>query len=82
MVQWLALLPHSKKILGLNPPPDWGLSVWSLHVLVVPACVFSQHSGFLTQSKGMQVRLTGDFKLPVGVNVSVRLSVSICRPCD
>ncbi len=38
VVQWLAL-PHSKKVLGSNPPAEWGPSVWSLHLLV-PAWVF------------------------------------------
>ncbi len=41
VVQWLALFPHSKRVLGLNPPADWGPSVWNLHVLLVPAWVFS-----------------------------------------
>lgn len=30
VVRWLALLPDSKKILGLNA--GWGLSVWSMHI--------------------------------------------------
>ncbi len=30
-------------------------------------------SGFLPQSKDMQVRLTGDSELPIGVNVSMSL---------
>ncbi len=56
---------------------------WSLHVLPVPVWVFSGYSGFLPQSKDMQVRLIGDSKLPVGVIVSMSgLSVSICQPCD
>ena len=33
VVQWLALSPHSKKVLGLNLSQD--VSVWSLHVLHV-----------------------------------------------
>lgn len=32
LARWLAQLPHSKKALGLTPTPDWGLSVWSLHI--------------------------------------------------
>ncbi len=70
MMQWLALLPHSKRVLSLNPPANWGPSVWSLHVLLMPTWVFSGYSGFLPQSKHMQVRLIGDSKLPIGVSVS------------
>ncbi len=56
------------------------LSVWSLHVLPVPAWVFSGYSGFLPQSKAGYI---GDSKLPVGVNLSVNgWSVSIFRPWD
>lgn len=33
-VQWLAPLPHSKQVLGLNLLVDLGLSVWSLHILM------------------------------------------------
>ncbi len=47
VVQWLALSPHSKRVLGLHPPADWGPSVWCLHALLVPARVFSRYSGFL-----------------------------------
>ncbi len=76
-MQWLALLPHSKRVLGLNPPADWDPSVWSLHVLLVPAGVFSGYSGFLPQSTDMQVRLICDSKLPVGVSVSGCLSLYV-----
>ena len=70
VAQGLALLPHSKKVAGSRPPWSWvwDLSVWSLHVLPVSAWVFSGYSGFLPQSKNM-LRLIGDSKLPVGVNV-------------
>lgn len=33
VVQWFALFPHLKKVLGLNSTADWDLSLWSLHVL-------------------------------------------------
>merc|ERR1712035_232177 len=59
-----------------------GLSVRSLHVLPVSAWVLSGFSGFLPQSKDMHVRLIGDSKLPVGVNVSVSGCLSMCQPCD
>lgn len=35
-------------------------------------------SGFLLQSKDMKVRLSGDCKLPVGVNVSISGCLSLC----
>ncbi len=56
---------------GSNPRADWGPSVWSL-----PACLrgFSPgtlaSSGFLPQSRDMQVRL-------IGVNVSVSGCLSL-----
>lgn len=37
----------------------WDLSVWSLHVLHVPVWVYSGYSGFLLQSKDVQIRLLG-----------------------
>lgn len=40
--------------------------MWSLHVLLVSAWLLSRYSGFLPQSKGMQVRLTGNSKLAQG----------------
>merc|ERR1712035_185044 len=76
VVQWLALPPHSKKVAGSIL--TWGLSVWSLHVLPVPAWVLSGYSGFLPQSKDMHVRLIGDSKLSVGVNVRVNGCSSLC----
>ncbi len=79
MVQWLALSPHSKKVVGSNPGCP-GLSVWSLHVLPVSAWVLSGCSGFLPPSKDMQARLIGVSKLSLGVNVSVRGCLSMCGP--
>merc|ERR1712035_59525 len=54
-------------------------SVRSLHVLPVSAWVLSGYSGFLPQSKDMQVgdRLIGDSKLTVGVNVSMNGCLSL-----
>ncbi len=63
MEQWLGLSPHSP--VG---------SVWSLHVLLVLLLGFS--SGFLPHAD-MQIRLIGDSKLPVGVNVSVSSCMSL-----
>ncbi len=56
--------------------------MWSLHPLPVSVWVPSGHSSLLSQSKGMQVGLTGDSKLPVGVNVSVSGPLSLCQLCD
>lgn len=47
------------------------LSEWSLHVLPVPVWVSSACFGLLLQSKGMQIRLAGDSKLPMGLKVSM-----------
>lgn len=47
-VQRLALLPHSKTVIGSSSGP----SVSSMHALPVSAT----HSSFLLQSKDMQVR--------------------------
>ncbi len=40
-------------------------------------CACMRFSGFFPQSKDMQVRLTGDLKLPIGVNVSVSGCLSL-----
>lgn len=56
---------------------SWGPSVWSLQVLSFPAWVLSRYSSFLPQSKNMQGRLTSDFKLPVGVNMTVNGCLSL-----
>jgi len=47
---------HSKRAVG-SIPGRGGPSVWSLHVLPVAAWVPSEFSGFLPQSKDMQLRL-------------------------
>ena len=56
VAQWLALLPHSAMDLG-SIPSLGSLSEWSLHVLPVSAWVSSGCSGFLGQSKDVQVRI-------------------------
>ena len=60
--------PHSERVPG---PGSRGLSVWSLHVLLVYMWVLSGYSGFLPPSKNMHIRLIGDSKLSLGVSVSV-----------
>lgn len=37
----------------------WKLSVWNLHVLIMPVWVSSRHSDFLLPHKDMQMRSTG-----------------------
>ena len=78
VVWWLAPLPHSKRVPGSTP--GWGLSVWSLHVLLVYVWVLSGSSDFLPPSKN--VRLIGvSTILSLGVSVSVCLSrLSLCGP--
>ena len=47
VVQWLALLPHSKTVLGSNLMAGWGHSVCNLYVLPVSAWESSRCFGFL-----------------------------------
>lgn len=63
----LALFVLQQKVPGSNPGSF--LSVWSLHVLLLPVWVFLRHSGFLPQSKKMLYRLEIS-KLSLGVHVS------------
>lgn len=63
--------PHSKKVHGSNLAA--GLSVWSLHIILVPVCVFHRHSGFLPHSKDLLVRS----KMAVDVSM-IGLSVCVC----
>ena len=79
VVRWLALSPHSKKVVGSYP--GWpGLSVWSLHVLPVSVWVLSGYSGFLPPTKDMRARFIGVPKLSVGVHVWVSGCSSMCGP--
>lgn len=71
--------PHIIKDLGLNP---WVIRV-PLHVLSVSAWVLSKFSGFLTLSKDMCVRLIGELKLTIVVNMSVNcLSLNVLSVMD
>lgn len=47
--RWLAVLPHNKEVLGLNPTNVAGAFEW----------VLSDYSGFLPQSESMHVSLIG-----------------------
>jgi len=78
MVWWLAPSPQSERVPDSNP--GWGLSVWSLHVLLIYAWILSRSSGFLPPSKNMHVRLIGDSKLSFGVNVIMHCCLSLCGP--
>lgn len=60
-MQWSASLPHSKRVVGLSPLVSCGLSAWSWHVLSMCAL------------RVIHVRLIPDFKLAVGVWLSVLL---------
>ncbi len=51
-------------------------------VCMFSLCLRGFSPGFLPQSKDMQVRLTGDSKLPVGVNVSGSLSLYVGNVTD
>lgn len=74
MAWWLALLPHKKRVVGLNPA--WGLSVWSLYV-------FSRYSSFLPQSKNMnEVQLIVDSKVTVDVIGCLSLCVILAAVCQ
>lgn len=75
--EWLVLLPHCKRFLGLNLLFVLGPYVWSLHVLPMLVWVFYGWLGFLAQSKDMQVRSIWDFKLPSCVNMSVNRCLSL-----
>lgn len=43
------------------------------------ACVFSRYSSFVSHTKHIHVRLTGNSKLTVGVNISVNGCLCKCR---
>lgn len=45
-------------------------------MLPTSVSVFSGYSGFLSQSKDMQLRLTGHSKLPVGINGCLSVCVN------
>lgn len=80
-------MPDNKKVLGLNPPAGWGLSVWILHVVSMSAWVLAGYSLWLlpTYQRRAWIRLTGDSKLAVGVNVSVSQGAykdGLQSPCD
>ena len=51
VLQWLALSPHAKKVLGLIP--SQGPSVWSLHVLPESVWVLSRFSRFRSHPKAL-----------------------------
>lgn len=59
--QHLAMLPHSKRALGLNLLVGLGPPVWSFSV-------FFFFFGFLLQSEDTQARIIINYKLLVGVN--------------
>lgn len=53
--------------------------LWSLHVLLLPVRLLSAgYSGFLPQSKDVQLGWTGDSRLSAGVTASTNASLSLC----
>lgn len=68
--------PHNKKVLGWSLLADWGLSVWSTHVLSMPAGLPPGARVFSHSSKTFWI---GHLKLPKGVNMN---GSSPCLPCD
>ncbi len=79
VVQWLAQLPHSKRVQGLKPPlcVEFTCSPWA-YVGFLQGTPASSHN-----PKVMQVRFISDFKLPIGVSVrGLSVCLSTCRPCD
>lgn len=74
MGQWLAWLPHSKKVLDLNSLADWRPSMWSSHVLSLLA---EDLAVFLPQYKVMHVRLTVESKQAVDLSVNSCLSLRV-----
>lgn len=73
--QWLAPTAHSRKVPGLRP--DWGLTVWSLFVCPFCACVGFLHLLWLPCTVQTHVRLFGDSKFTMGVNVSADAPLSL-----
>lgn len=71
VAHWLALLPHSEKVLGL-------ISWLTKGAFPVHAWLSSGDSGFLLQSENMLLRSTGYLK---GVKKSINICLEIdCRP--
>lgn len=50
----------------------WDVSGWSLHILPMHIWVFFGYSAFLSQTKNMDVSLTGNAKLSLGVGERMR----------
>lgn len=50
MAQWLVLLPHSKKAMGMNWPAVWGFSLSREE----EESMFSKSSSFLPQPEDMK----------------------------
>lgn len=56
--QWLALVPHSRKVLGSNVIGVKDFSVWSVYVLHVSAWSLARYPGFLLQHKEMYLGIS------------------------
>lgn len=78
--QWLAVSPHSKKILYLNLAASW-INLLILTVVLAisgPVWVFSGYLAFPPQSKGMHARLICDSKLAVSISASANVCLCLC----
>lgn len=75
VVQYLVLLPHSKKVRGLNLVAHWGFFVCMVSLCMV-------YMDFLwfppTAQKNIQILSAGNSKLPISVNVSENDGLSLC----
>lgn len=58
---------HNKEVQGYVLTHVFPMAVW----------VLSHYFGFLPESKTMQVKFTGMFKLPLSVNVVVTLALNV-----
>lgn len=58
--QWLALMPHSKKVLGLIPVLDLGSFCVVFCVVFVLVWVYSRYCDFLLQTKNLHFRFPYD----------------------
>lgn len=61
--QWLALLPHSKKVLDSNLAEAL-LNIY-VHILPIPVWLFSGYFSILTHANDVHVRLIGNCTLAI-----------------
>ena len=81
MAEWLALSPHSEKVLGSSP--GFGTGAFLCGVCMFSPCSRGFPPGTPVSSHSPKtctegIRLIGDSKLALGVNVSVSGCLSLC----